>query len=469
MSTRPSIDDLFDPNEFRRRHLGDDGADRQRMLDLVGYADLDALLDAAVPEAIRTRAPLAVGAARNEREVLGELRQLASQNRVLTSMIGMGYYGTVCPPVVKRNVLENPAWYTSYTPYQPEISQGRLEALLNFQTMVTDLVGLGLANASLLDEATAAAEAMTMARRVTKHAGNAFFVDEDTHPQTLAVLHTRAEPLGIKVLSGPLSSLDPTTVYGALISYPGSSGAVVDPSPTIAALHAAGGIAVVTTDLLACVLITPPGELGADIVVGSAQRFGVPMGFGGPHAAFMACQEQHARSLPGRLVGVSTDTEGRPALRLALQTREQHIRRERATSNICTAQALLANIAGMYATWHGPDGLRRIANRVHRLATHVARRPFGATSTSAGCRTPRSVSASTRRRRSRTSRRSLPRSALRSMPSPQTCRLLVGSPPTSAGPPTSLSSRCSTVTTPSTRCCVTCGDSPTRTSRSTER
>lgn len=372
MSTRPSIDDLFDPNEFRRRHLGDDGADRQRMLDLVGYADLDALLDAAVPETIRTRAPLAVGAARNEREVLGELRQLASQNRVLTSMIGMGYYGTVCPPVVKRNVLENPAWYTSYTPYQPEISQGRLEALLNFQTMVTDLVGLGLANASLLDEATAAAEAMTMARRVTKHAGNAFFVDEDTHPQTLAVLHTRAEPLGIKVLSGPLSSLDPSTVYGALISYPGSSGAVVDPSPTIAALHDAGGIAVVTTDLLACVLITPPGELGADIVVGSAQRFGVPMGFGGPHAAFMACQEQHARSLPGRLVGVSTDTEGRPALRLALQTREQHIRRERATSNICTAQALLANIAGMYATWHGPDGLRRIANRVHRLTSLVA-------------------------------------------------------------------------------------------------
>ncbi len=372
MSTRPSLDDLFDHHEFRRRHLGEDSSDRRRMLEFVGQESLDSLLDAAVPESIRLRDPLALGTPRNEREVLQTLHDIASQNRVLTSMIGMGYYGTVCPPVILRNVLENPAWYTSYTPYQPEISQGRLEALLNFQTMVTDLTGLELANASLLDEATAAAEAMTMARRVSKHPGDTFFVDEDTHPQTIAVLLTRAEPLGIALRIGSLADLDATTVYGGLISYPGSSGAIIDPSPAIAALHAAGAMAVVSTDLLACVSLTPPGHLGADIVIGSAQRFGVPMAFGGPHAAFIACKESHARSLPGRLVGVSADTEGRPALRLALQTREQHIRREKATSNICTAQALLANIAGLYAAWHGPEGLRRIATRVERLTSLVA-------------------------------------------------------------------------------------------------
>jgi glycine dehydrogenase len=288
MSARPTLDDLFDPAEFRRRHLGEDNGDRRHMLDAIGQPSLDALLDAVVPETIRMRAPIAIGGARTERDVLGELREIAAQNRVLTSMIGMGYYGTVCPPVILRNVLENPAWYTSYTPYQPEISQGRLEALLNFQTMVTDLVGLGLANASLLDEATAAAEAMTMARRVSKHASDTFFVDEDTHPQTIAVLNTRAEPLGIRLQVAPLAQLDASAVYGALISYPGSSGAIVDPTPAIGALHAAGAIAVVATDLLACVLLTPPGRLGADIVVGSSQRFGVPMGFGGPHAAFIA-------------------------------------------------------------------------------------------------------------------------------------------------------------------------------------
>lgn len=372
MSARASSDHLFDHDEFRRRHIGADSHDRCLMLDVLGYPSLDALLDAAVPESIRSRDPLAVPPARHERAVLRELRAIAAQNQVVTSMIGMGYYGTITPPVIRRNVLENPAWYTSYTPYQPEISQGRLEALLNFQTMVTGLVGGEIANASLLDEATAAAEAMTMARRISKHPSNTFFVDADTHPQTISVLHTRAEPLGLELSVGDPAVLDPASVYGALISYPGSSGAVVDPSEMIARLHAAGALAVVATDLLACVLLTPPGQLGADIVVGSAQRFGVPMGFGGPHAAFIACRDEHARSLPGRLVGVSTDTAGRPALRLALQTREQHIRREKATSNICTAQALLANIAGFYAAWHGADGLRRIANRVHLLTSAVA-------------------------------------------------------------------------------------------------
>ncbi len=284
----------------------------------------------------------------------------------------MGFTGTVMPAVIRRNVLENPAWYTSYTPYQPEISQGRLEALLNFQTMVADLTGLDLANASLLDEATAAAEAMSMAHRVTRSESSRFFVHDDTHPQTIAVMATRAEPVGIELVVGPLDEFDPHGCFGALFSYPTSTGAIVDWRSPIAELQAAGGVAVVATDLLACVLLLSPGELGADIAVGSAQRFGVPMGFGGPHAAFLATRERYARSLPGRLVGVSTDTAGRPALRLALQTREQHIRRERATSNICTAQALLANLAAFYAIWHGPEGLRRIAERVHRLTSVLA-------------------------------------------------------------------------------------------------
>ncbi|MGD9702684.1 MAG: aminomethyl-transferring glycine dehydrogenase [Acidimicrobiia bacterium] len=366
---RTKLDALLGHDEFVGRHIGPDHEDRATMLATVGVSSMHELLDAVVPEDIRTREPLLLPGPRTEVEVLAELKELASHNRVMTSLIGMGYYGTITPPVIVRNVLENPAWYTSYTPYQPEISQGRLEALLNFQTMVADLTGMDLANASLLDEATAAAEAMAMAHRLAKGDRSAFFVDADTHPQTISVLATRAEPIGIELVIGSHAQLDVERYFGGLISYPASSGAVTDPRAAIEALQAAGGIAVVTTDLLACVLLASPGSLGADIVVGSAQRFGVPMGYGGPHAAFLAAREQHARSLPGRLVGVSTDTAGRPALRLALQTREQHIRREKATSNICTAQVLLANIAGMYATYHGPDGLRRIADRVHRLTS----------------------------------------------------------------------------------------------------
>jgi glycine dehydrogenase len=293
---------------------------------------------------------------------------MAARNAPRTSLIGMGYYGTITPPVVVRNVLENPAWYTAYTPYQPEISQGRLEALLNFQTMVCELTGFTLANASLLDEATAAAEAMTMARRLSSAASNRFVVHHDTHPQTIAVLHTRAEPIGVELVVGDVDEVA-AGCFGAMFSLPTSSGAIPDWREAIASVHEQGALAIVATDLLACVLTVPPGQLGADIAVGSAQRFGVSMGYGGPHAAFIAANESAARALPGRLVGVSTDTAGRPALRLALQTREQHIRRERATSNICTAQVLLANIAGLYATWHGPDGLRTIAERTHRLTS----------------------------------------------------------------------------------------------------
>jgi len=305
-----------------------------------------------------------------EEEALSTLRSIAEQNDVYTSMIGMGYYGTITPTVLIRNVLESPAWYTSYTAYQPEISQGRLEALLNFQTMVSDLTAMDLANASLLDEATAAAEAMTMCRRISNHMGQAFFVDADCHPQTISVLETRAEPLGIKMTVGdPGRDLIPSEVFGVLLQYPGSSGAIRDDEQTVREVHASGGMVVVATDLLALVLLRPPGEIGVDVVVGSSQRFGVPMGFGGPHAAFIATQEDFKRDIPGRLVGVSVDTTGRPGLRLALQTREQHIRREKATSNICTAQVLLANLAGLYAAYHGPDGLRRIAERVARLAS----------------------------------------------------------------------------------------------------
>ncbi len=347
------------------------------MLDTLGVPSLSALIDETVPASIRLREPLALPAALSEPEALHALRAHASRITPMTSLIGMGYYGTHMPAVIRRNLFENPAWYTAYTPYQPEISQGRLEALLNFQTMVADLTGLDIANASLLDEATAAAEAMTMARRLSKVDADCFFVHDDVHPQTLAVLATRADPIGIELVVGDEQALTATPCFGALLSYPTSTGSVTDWTATIAAVHDAGGIAVVATDLLACVLLRSPGELGADIAVGSAQRFGVPMGFGGPHAGFIAVREPAARALPGRLVGVSTDTEGRPALRLALQTREQHIRREKATSNICTAQVLLANIAGFYAAWHGADGLTRIAARVHGLtalfADHLTR------------------------------------------------------------------------------------------------
>ena len=367
--TRPTLTELIDEQEFARRHIGPTAAEQQHMLASLGLASLEELLGATVPTSIRMSGDLALDHGVSVDHALAELRGIAQQNALSTSLIGMGYYGTITPPVVLRNVLENPAWYTSYTPYQPEISQGRLEALLNFQTMIANLTGCTIANASLLDEATAACEAMAMIRRLSKHTGNSFFVHADTHPQTLAVLATRADPIGIHLIVGPPEAFDPLSCFGALISWPGSSGELGDHTSLVEQAHAHGALVAAATDLLACVLLTPPGHADVDIVIGSAQRFGVPMGFGGPHAAFVATNASHARALPGRLVGVSTDTAGRPALRLALQTREQHIRREKATSNICTAQALLANIAGLYAAWHGPDGLRRIAERVHRLTS----------------------------------------------------------------------------------------------------
>ncbi|MFN8051189.1 MAG: aminomethyl-transferring glycine dehydrogenase [Acidimicrobiales bacterium] len=365
--------DRFAVERFADRHIGADRAELQRMVEACGYPTVDALIDGVVPESIRNRDLLDLPAALTEVEALARIRSYADRNQPLVSMIGQGYYDTVTPPCILRNVLENPGWYTAYTPYQPEISQGRLEAIINFQTMVADLCALDIANASMLDEGTAAAEAMTMARRATKTTAEAFFVDVDCHPQTIAVVETRAEPLGIKVLIGdPATDLDASTVFGALLAYPGSSGSIVDHRPVIAALHEAGALAVVASDLLALCVLEAPGTLGADIAVGSAQRFGVPMGFGGPHAGFLACTDAHKRSLPGRLVGYSVDAAGRPGLRLALQTREQHIRREKATSNICTAQVLLAVMASMYAVYHGPDGLRRIANRTHAFTSLLA-------------------------------------------------------------------------------------------------
>jgi glycine dehydrogenase len=370
--------DESDPTRFADRHIGPSDADVATMLDRLGLSSLDELLDQAVPPSIRDDKPLELEAALTEPETIARLRALADRNEVATSLIGQGYYGTHTPGVILRNVLESPAWYTAYTPYQPEISQGRLEALLNFQTMVCDLTGMEIANASMLDEGTAAAEAMTLARRASGHEGNVFFVDAECHPQTISVVATRAEPLGIEVVvgdpTGEGSGLDPARTFGVLLQHPGTSGVVRDLRPAIEAVRAAGGLAVVATDLLACTLLVPPGELGADVAVGSSQRFGVPMGFGGPHAGFLATRQAHRRSLPGRLVGVSVDAAGRPAYRLALQTREQHIRREKATSNICTAQVLLAVMASMYAVYHGPDGLRTIAAGVHERTTRVATR-----------------------------------------------------------------------------------------------
>jgi glycine dehydrogenase len=358
---------------FADRHLGPRPEDIEKMLGVLGVADIDELLDQAVPESIRADEALALPAAASEPEVLAELRAIAGRNQVVTSLIGAGYSGTHTPGVILRNVMENPAWYTAYTPYQPEISQGRLEALLNFQTMVTDLTGMEIANASMLDESTAAAEAMTLIRRSTKHAGTAFFLDAETHPQTIAVVAARAEPIGIDLAVGTLEDLDPDACFGALLQHPGTTGVVRDLRPAIDRVHAAGGLVAVAADLLACTVLVPPGEQGADVVVGSSQRFGVPLGYGGPHAGFLATREDLRRSMPGRLVGVSVDAAGRPAHRLALQTREQHIRREKATSNICTAQVLLAVMASMYAVYHGPEGLRAIAERVHRHAAWLAR------------------------------------------------------------------------------------------------
>ena len=365
----------FHADHFAHRHLGLNDADRATMLAAVGFKSSEELLDATIPSAIRLRTSMALSSPLTETEVLPVLKSKFANDVQRTSFIGQGYYNTITPAVIKRNVLENPAWYTAYTPYQPEISQGRLEAILNFQTMVTELTGLPLANGSLLDEATAVAEAVTMAHRVSKSKSDSVFVDINTHPQTLAVLATRLEPIGIAIQLGEISAYDAAHYFAVVVSMPGSDGLVPSAS-TLSALtenaRESKAISIAVTDLLACALFTPPGQLGFDIAIGSSQRFGVPMGFGGPHAAFMATRDEHARALPGRLVGVSTDTEGRPALRLALQTREQHIRREKATSNICTAQVLLANMAGMYGIWHGPNGLKRIANRVHSHALSIA-------------------------------------------------------------------------------------------------
>jgi glycine dehydrogenase len=357
---------------FARRHIGPRPDEQQRMLKSVGYGSIEELMDAAIPEAIRWHGTLDLPAAASEAEVLAELRELAGRNTVNVSMIGLGYYGTHTPAVIRRNVLENPAWYTAYTPYQPEISQGRLEALLNFQTMITDLTGLATANASLLDEATAAAEGMTLARRSSKAKSNVYVVDADTLPQTVAVLRTRAEPLGIDVQVMADETRLPAEFFGLHLQYPGASGAVRDHSALVEAAHARGALVTVAADLLALCLLRAPGEIGVDIAVGSAQRFGVPMGFGGPHAGYLAVRAGLERSLPGRLVGVSRDADGQVAYRLALQTREQHIRREKATSNICTAQVLLAVMASMYAVYHGPDGLRGIAAHTHRMAAVLA-------------------------------------------------------------------------------------------------
>ena len=361
---------------FAARHIGPSPDEQQRMLSAIGYASLDDLTAAALPPGLAGSGPLDLPPAASEAEALAELRQLAAQNTVATSMIGLGYYGTVTPAVIRRNVLENPAWYTAYTPYQPEISQGRLEALLTFQTAVADLTALPVAGASLLDEATAAAEAMTLARRAAGH-GRVFLADSDCLPQTLAVLATRAEPLGIElvvteVTPEVIGAQPEDALFGVLLQYPGASGAVRDLRPAIEAAHGRGALAAVAADLLALTLLVPPGELGADIAVGSSQRFGVPMGYGGPHAAYMAVRDGLRRQLPGRLVGVSLDADGRPAYRLALQAREQHIRREKATSNICTAQVLLAVLAAMYAVYHGPDGLTGIAAAVHGKAARLA-------------------------------------------------------------------------------------------------
>ena len=369
---------FLDPTDsFLHRHLGPTEADTQEMLATLGLQSIESLTDATVPDDIRLRKSLSLPTHRGEQAVLAQLKELASQNTVARSLIGMGYYDCVTPGVIQRNILENPAWYTQYTPYQAEISQGRLEALVNFQTMVGDLTGLPLSNASLLDEATAAAEAMAMCNVIARGAGGErkeFFVSRDCHPQTLAVLRTRAEPLNITIRTGPTSSVDCSDgkLCGLLLQYPATDGYVSDYSALVASAHEAGVLVVVATDLLALTLLRPPGEFGADIAVGSTQRFGVPIGFGGPHAAFLATKEEYKRQMPGRIVGVSKDVTGKPAIRLSLQTREQHIRREKATSNICTAQVLLAVMAGMYTVYHGPEGLRRIAERVRGLTLLLA-------------------------------------------------------------------------------------------------
>ncbi|SMX26282.1 Glycine dehydrogenase (decarboxylating) [Pelagimonas phthalicica] len=362
------------PYDFaNRRHIGPSPAEMEAMFEELGVSGLDQLMDQTVPENIRQAEPLEFGRPLSERELIHRMRVTAGKNKVLTSLIGQGYHGTVTPPAIQRNILENPAWYTAYTPYQPEISQGRLEALLNYQTMVSDLTGLEIANASLLDESTACAEAMTMAQRVAKSKAKAFFVDENCHPQNIGVMKTRAEPLGIEVIVGAPEELEADKVFAAIFQYPGTYGHVRDFTAEMEALHANKAIGIVAADPLSLCLLKEPGAMGADIAVGSTQRFGVPVGYGGPHAAYMACRDAYKRAMPGRIVGVSVDSHGNRAYRLALQTREQHIRREKATSNVCTAQALLAVMAGFYAVFHGPQGLRAIAQRIHRKTVRLAK------------------------------------------------------------------------------------------------
>ncbi len=364
--------DLDPHSDFIPRHIGPATADQAKMLAAIGAPDLHSLIQEVVPASILNHGQLDLPAARSEADALAELKQIAGRNQLFRNYIGQGYYGTHVPNVILRNILENPAWYTAYTPYQPEISQGRLEALLNYQTMVADLTGLDIANSSLLDEATAAAEAMTLARRGARSKSKVFFASHHCHPQTLELLKTRASGLDIEVVVGDETQGLPEC-FGILLQYPHSLGGVVDYRAVADAVHAQGGVVAAATDLLALTLLAAPGEWGADIAVGSSQRFGVPLGFGGPHAGFMACKDSMKRNMPGRLVGVSKDSQGAPALRLALQTREQHIRREKATSNICTAQVLLAVMAGMFAVWHGPKGLRRIAERVAYLTAYLRR------------------------------------------------------------------------------------------------
>lgn len=370
---QPSLFELEQHNAFIRRHIGPSEQDIAAMLAVVGAASLDDLITQTLPNNIINQQPLGIGDSRTEVEALAYLKSLAQQNRVYKSYIGMGYHDTHVPLVIQRNVLDNPGWYTAYTPYQPEIAQGRLEALLNFQQLTQDLTGLDLASASLLDEATAAAEAMALAKRVSKNkTSNLFFIAADVHPQTIDVVQERAAHYGFEILVAPIEAVLEQSVFGALFQYPATSGEIQNLSPFISHVQAKQGIACVAADILSLVLLTPPGELGADVVLGNAQRFGVPMGYGGPHAAFFATREQYKRALPGRIIGVSKDSRGKPALRMAMQTREQHIRREKANSNICTAQVLLANMSSFYAVYHGPKGLKRIAERVHRLTSILA-------------------------------------------------------------------------------------------------
>ena len=358
---------------FIQRHIGPSPDEVQQMLEVLGFSTLDALIDQTVPQAIRQKLSLQIGAERSEYAASLELKEIASKNQVFRSFIGMGYHDCITPPVIQRNILENPGWYTAYTPYQPEIAQGRLEALLNFQTMIIDLTGLEIANASLLDEATAAAEAMTMSYGLCKSKAKAFFVSSACHPQTIEVLQTRARPLGIDVIVGDHQTFAfEQPVFGLLLQYPASDGTIYDYRGFVEKAHAAGALVTVAADPLSLTLLTPPGEFGADIAVGSTQRFGIPLGYGGPHAAYFATREEYKRQVPGRIVGVSKDVHGKPALRLALQTREQHIRRDKATSNICTAQVLLAVMASMYAVYHGPAGLKSIAERIHKQTVLLA-------------------------------------------------------------------------------------------------